>query len=200
MGIVERRSRQKQEIRQRILTTAWEQVVRDGWQSLSIRKIAEAIEYSVPVIYDHFENKDEILLELSKQGFELLSKKLKQAGSRHPGPADQLQAMADAYWHFAFKNRAYYQVMFGIGMPCCERQRSVTEKGGMRDLFMGPIDQLLKEKDKRQADPCLKYHAFWSVLHGLVSIKMMGNYEVSDKLNKLVLEDAVTGFIKNLEG
>ena len=75
MGITERRLRQKEEVRAAILSTAWQMVKSDGWQSLSIRKIADAIEYSVPVIYDHFENKEAILFEFAKEGFCLLAKK-----------------------------------------------------------------------------------------------------------------------------
>ena len=79
MGIAERRLRQKEEVRSRILATAWQMVKDDGWQSVSIRKIADAIEYSVPVIYDHFESKEAILMEFGKEAFRLLSKKIQQA-------------------------------------------------------------------------------------------------------------------------
>src|SRR5260221_4959878 len=116
MGIIERRLRQKEEVRSKIITTAWQMVKEDGWQSLSIRKIADAIEYSVPVVYDHFENKEAILLEFGKQGFELLIKKLQQAKKRSGDPAEQLTLIADAYWNFAFKNQEYYQLMFGLGI------------------------------------------------------------------------------------
>ena len=58
MGTTERRLREKEKVRAAILDTAWNMVKEEGWQSLSIRKIADAIEYSVPVIYDHFENKE----------------------------------------------------------------------------------------------------------------------------------------------
>jgi AcrR family transcriptional regulator len=77
MGITERRLRQKEEVRASILSTAWQMVREEGWQSLSLRKIADAIEYSVPVIYDHFENKEAIMLEFAKEGFQLLSKTIK---------------------------------------------------------------------------------------------------------------------------
>ena len=115
-GIIERRLRQKEEIRTNILATAWQMVKDEGWQSLSIRKIADAIEYSVPVIYDHFENKEAILLEFGKQGFDLLVKKLQHAKEKHTSPVQQLKAMADAYWSFAFRNKEYYQLMFSLGM------------------------------------------------------------------------------------
>ena len=55
MGIAERKLRQKEELRMMILDAAWQMVKQEGWQALSLRRISEAIEYSVPVIYDHFE-------------------------------------------------------------------------------------------------------------------------------------------------
>src|SRR3954471_6535617 len=111
MGIAERRLRQKEEVRTSILSAASKLVEKEGWQSLSIRKIADAIEYSVPVIYDHFENKEAILLEFGKLGFQLLVKKLNTAKEKNDDPAQQLKIIADAYWSFAFKNKEYYQLM-----------------------------------------------------------------------------------------
>lgn len=79
MGITERRMKEKEQVRSAILTTAWQMVKEEGWQSLSLRKIADAIEYSVPVIYDHFDNKEAILAEFHTEGYGLLSKKVQKA-------------------------------------------------------------------------------------------------------------------------
>ena len=198
MGISERRLRQKEEVRTRILATAWQIVKDEGWQSLSIRKIADAIEYSVPVVYDHFVNKECILIEFAREGFCLLCKKMQQAKVKHTDPAEQLKAMADAYWSFAFKNKEYYQVMFGLGIPCSEVENCLPEKAGFRNLVIGSIEDILQENKRTGIDTCLKSHTFWSVLHGLISIKMMRNSDVTDELNKMVLDDAIEGFIKNL--
>jgi AcrR family transcriptional regulator len=199
MGIAERRQRQKEEVRTAILTTAWQMVKSDGWQSLSIRKIADAIEYSVPVIYDHFENKEAILFEFAKEGFRLLSKMVRAAKEKENVPEEQIKAMADAYWDFAFKNKEHYQLMFGLGMATCDVEKCMPEKAEFRNLLMEPINALLLKNQKSEMNACLKYHTLWSVLHGLVSIKIMGNSDVSDQLNKMVLDDAVAGFIKNLK-
>jgi len=200
MGITERRIRQKEEVRSAILTTAWQMVKKDGWQSLSLRKIADAIEYSVPVIYDHFHNKEAILFQFAKEGFGLLSKKLRMAKEKYEIPEDQIKAMADAYWNFALRNKEHYQLMFGIGMATCESEKCMPEKTEFRKLLMGPIDDILsKNKKSGPNSGCLKYHTLWSVLHGLVSIKIMGNSDVSDELNKMVLDDAIAGFVKNLK-
>lgn len=199
MGIAERRLRQKDEVRNNILETAWQIVLEEGWQSLSIRKIADAIEYSVPVIYDHFENKDYILLEFGKQGFALLIKKLQAAKKKSDNPRQQLKDISNAYWHFAFRNKEYYQLMFGLGIACCETDKCLPGKSVFRDLVMEPIIAIMENAGNKEANACLKYHTYWSVMHGLISIKMMSNAEETDELNKLVLDDAIAGFIKNLE-
>src|ERR1700742_4379492 len=117
MGIAERRQRQKDEVRTSIINAARTLVLEEGWQALSIRKIADAIEYSVPVIYDHFDNKEAILSEFKNQGFQLLAEAVAAAKEAADVPAAQLEAIAYAYWNFAFGNKQYYQLMFGLGMP-----------------------------------------------------------------------------------
>lgn len=198
MGISERRLRQKQEVRCKIMATAWQIVQEEGWQALSIRKIADAIEYSVPVVYDHFESKEWILIEFARDGFRLLVKKMQLAKNKHTDPAEQLKAIADAYWNFAFKNKEYYQVMFGLGIPCSEEENCLPEKAGFRNLVTETIEAITAKQNKKVINTCLKTHTFWSVLHGLISIKMMKTSDVSDELNKLMLDDAIEGFIKNL--
>jgi len=199
MGIKERRLREKEEVRSTILTAGWRLVKEEGWESLSIRKIADAIEYSIPVIYDHFENKEAILEEFGKEGFKVLTKKLKKAKEKHQQPAEQLKAIAEAYWDFAMKNTEHYQLMYGVGMACCEGEHCMSEQTEFRELIAEPISELISKGKHPQANPCLKYHTFWSIMHGLISIRMTNRSDVSDQLNKLVLSDAVEGFIKNLD-
>lgn len=200
MGITERRIRQKEEVRSAILDTAWKMVKAEGWQSLSIRKIADAIEYSVPVIYDHFKNKEAILFEFAKEGFRLLTAKMKTAKEAVSTAEEKIKAMADAYWDFAFRNKEHYQLMFSLGMAGCEMEVCMPEKAAFRNQLLEPINSLLQNQTNSGVNPCLKYHSLWSVMHGLVSIKMMNNSDVTDGLNKMVLDDAIEGYIKNLKG
>lgn len=97
MGLHERRQREKESIRANILQAAFTLAKTDGWASLSIRKIADAIEYSAPVVYDHFENKEAILYEISINGFHCLQIELLKAQKKHESPEDQLTAIVDAY-------------------------------------------------------------------------------------------------------
>lgn len=199
MGIVERKLRQKEEIRLSILQAAKQIVAEEGWQALSIRKIAEAIEYSAPVIYDHFGNKESILHELTKQGFQILNQELIKASKRSTQPEKQIEAMAYSYWEFAFEHKAYYQVMYGLGMPSCETVSQISELTTFSDLLQQPIRELITSSNNKKADPFLKLHTFWSLLHGLISINMMNNNQDKHELNQLVIQDFIAGFISGIK-
>jgi AcrR family transcriptional regulator len=198
MGIAERKIRQKEEFRASILEAAWLQVLTDGWQSLSIRKIADAIEYSIPVIYNHFENKEAILLEFTKEGFHKLGEALQKVKDQHQEPAVQLEAMAHAYWNFAFDHQEYYQLMFGLGIPACEKVNQIVEMKNMTIIMISTIQETIATSSNKEADFFLKYHTYLSILHGLVSIQMMRKDGKPTEENRRILQDAISGFIKSL--
>ncbi|MGY4384778.1 AcrR family transcriptional regulator [Pedobacter sp. UYP24] len=198
MGIAERKIRQKEEFRTSILEAAWLQVLTDGWQSLSIRKIADAIEYSVPVIYSHFENKEAILLEFTKEGFQKLADHLQQVKDQHSDPAEQLEAIAHGYWDFAFAHKEYYQLMFGLGIPQCEQVNSISEMKSMTMVMMSAIKDAISVSKNKEVDFFLKYHTYLSILHGLVSIEMIQKVGKPAEHKKMILQDAISGFIQSL--
>ena len=200
MGIAERKIRQKEEVRSSILKAAWQLVEKEGWQSLSIRKIAEAIEYSAPVIYDHFQNKEAILLEFTREGFRILNERLEKAKSQFKEPARQLEAMAYAYWHFAFDNQEYYQLMYGLGMPSCEMVQEIPELTTFTELIMTSLREMINNSNNKQADPYLKFRTFWSMIHGLISINMLGKGNSKNELNTMVLNDFMAGFMAGIKG
>lgn len=200
MGIAERKQRQKEEVRASILHAAWTLVEQEGWQALSIRKIADAIEYSAPVIYDHFQNKEAILLEFTRKGFQLLNTCLQEASEKEPTAAKRLEAIAGAYYDFAFSNAEYYQLMYGLGMPSCEVVKQIPELSRFTELICEPINQMVAESGNTSADTWLKLHTFWSMLHGLISINMMGKEKQPGDRQQAVMHDFVQSFIKGLKG
>src|SRR6476660_6151273 len=143
MGIAERKIRQKGEVKASILQAAWQLVEKEGWQALYIRKIADAIEYSAPVIYDHFENKEALLLEFTKRCFQLLNAELTKARKRFTNPEQQIEAMTYAYWKFAFTHKTYYQLMYGLGMPGCEAVKQISELSTFTELILDPLRALI---------------------------------------------------------
>jgi AcrR family transcriptional regulator len=200
MGIIERRQRQKEEVRTSILNAAWNLVESEGWQALSIRKIADAIEYSIPVIYDHFENKEAIFLEFTKRGFRLLNEDIIKAALISNEPEEQLEAIAYSYWRFAFDNEEYYQLMYGLGLPSCETANQIAELKTFAQLIINPITRLIHKSNNKETDAFLKFQTFWSLLHGLISINMMSKENQRGELNRLVLQDFINGFIFGIKG
>src|SRR5579859_8003393 len=111
MGIVERKSRQKQALRERILDAARRIVMREGFAALSMRKIADAIEYSPATLYLHFASRDEIAQALCAEGYaQLLATFVPLA--QIADPAERLKALGRAYVAFGVAHPETYRLIF----------------------------------------------------------------------------------------
>ncbi|WP_299176008.1 TetR/AcrR family transcriptional regulator [uncultured Chryseobacterium sp.] len=198
MGLHERRQREKESIRANILQAAFNLAKTEGWSSLSIRKIADAIEYSAPVVYDYFENKEAILFEISLNGFDLLNKELLKAKNKYKTPEEQLTAIVDAYWNFAFKNKEYYQLMFGLGMQCSGKGQMKKEFSSFQDMIFSCTYDIIEKNGSNTDNACHMSHALFSAVHGLISIMMMRNTDIPSTMNKTTLDETVSAFIKSL--
>lgn len=196
MASKERIQRLKEETRVSILEAAYKIVKEEGWQALSMRKIADEIEYTAPIIYEYFSNKEAILAELNKKGYLYLAKEMEEARDKHENPGEQLEAMWMAYWNFAFKKKELYQLMFGVQMNCCLLQKT-KEAEAPAKLITDAIRQLMNGKPLSEDEVCKRYYTFWSVVHGLVSINLV-NRGTSDEMNKQVLKDAIGGIIRSI--
>lgn len=197
MGSKERIHRLKENTRVNILDAAYDIVKDEGWQALSMRKIADRIEYTAPIIYEYYANKDAILLELSKNGFEMLAGKMKAAAARFPDPADQIEAMWLAYWNFAFAHTEYYQLMFGIEVSCCLMGEPLPDGSTPYDIASEPIRKLMEIEDPKDERVCTKYYTYWSIIHGLISINIVRK-GATDEINRQILKDAISGITRSL--
>jgi len=198
MAKLTRREKEIQILRSKIIARSWEIITNEGWQSLSIRKIADAIEYSVPVIYRHFENKEAILAHFSREGYLLFSNQIGLALQENDPGASQIKAIAYSYWNFAVQNTNHYRIMFGLGFPACETINSFAEMKLASDYMLDAIKQTLNIADNKTADHYLKLKTFWSMLHGFVAIDLLSNTAMTTKLPSTV-QDAIEGFIFTLQ-
>lgn len=197
MASKDRILRQKEETRSNILEAAYAIVKEEGWQGLSMRKIADKIEYTAPIIYEYFSNKEAILNELTGKGFIKLAKELQEARDKFEKPEEQLEAMWMAYWDFAFTDTEMYQVMFGVQMNCCSQQCSAQEKP--YKLFTSVIAEIMKNSNPTDEVIKQKYFTFFSVIHGLIAINIINKSEVMETINNQILKDAIGGIIKSIQ-
>src|ERR1700743_2772451 len=116
MGCAERKEKQKMEIRQLILDASMKLFVEEGFDSITIRRIAELIEYSPTTVYLYFKDKDEIFYGLHDLGFEKMQE-FNQNLASIQNPLVRLHKMGENYIHFGMENPEYYSLMFINGEP-----------------------------------------------------------------------------------
>ncbi len=104
MTIEDRRDREKQQMKELILQAAAHIIVTDGYDMLSIRKIASQIEYSPAIIYHYFNNKDEILNQILLQGYENLMSALTESHTLAGSPETRLKYLTRKYIDTALEN------------------------------------------------------------------------------------------------
>ncbi len=198
MASKDRIQRLKEETRINILDASLQIAKEEGWPALSMRKIADAIEYTAPIIYEYFSNKDAILMELTRKGFLILARDMKAAKEKHRLPAKQLEAMWLAYWNFAFAEKELYQVMFGVDVNCCELCEIMPEAEVPWTMVTEVIEDLMTPYKPTEDEVSVKYYTFWSVIHGLISINMVRR-RTSDEITHEVLKTAISGIIRSIK-
>ena len=113
VSISARKIVEKELTRQRIVDAARELFVRNGYEQLSIRQIANLLGYSHGAIYYHFRNKSELLHEVMKHDFASLEKQINEvAETPFSSPQEQAQALCLSFIQFAFNNKTRYLMMF----------------------------------------------------------------------------------------
>ena len=112
--IERRRARERAARHQFIIQTAREIAETDGWDAVTTRRLADTIEYSQPVLYSHFANKDAIVAAVAIQGFTELAERLHQARLRAANEQQALAGVAQAYLDFGLANPALYDAMSGL--------------------------------------------------------------------------------------
>ena len=198
MASKDRIQRIKDDTRCNILAASLDIVKEEGWPALSMRKIADKIEYTAPIIYEYFSNKDAILQELTRMGYVKLAKQMEEAKANLTDPAEQLEAMWLAYWSFAFQEKELYKVMYGVEMNCCALQNTCPDTQAPSNMLWDKIEEIVPQEKRTEDYIDIKYYTFWSVVHGLISINLT-RQAGSDELNRQVLKDAIGGIINSIK-
>ena len=124
MGVQERRVREKQELRQEILDAARELFITEGFENVSMRKIAEKIEYSATTIYLHFQDKADLLDCVCEETLQKLENRLSAIRETAPDPLERLRQGLRAYIDFGLEYPNDYRVAFLLEFkPFAEAER-----------------------------------------------------------------------------
>jgi AcrR family transcriptional regulator len=174
MGAKERRERERQATREGILVGARQIAQNEGWLSVTIRKVAEYIEYSPSMVYEYFPSKEAILLELFRQGFHQLHRDLQDAARSTVDPALRPERMAMAYWQFARSNPELYQVMHSVGGVALQAEAQQDTVQVVCECVQSALEDWAQASGVTLADPFRATELAWCALHGLVSAYLTG--------------------------
>ncbi|MBN8227524.1 TetR/AcrR family transcriptional regulator [Corallococcus macrosporus] len=175
MGITERKERQRAELREHILQVARDMVMKEGFGALSMRKLADAVEYAPATLYLHFENRDAIARELCVRGFQELLAVLEPAAAVKDS-AERLSRLADAYLAFALKHPETYRLIFMEDPKLSEGLFQDKQEGaGPKSfaLLVRAFEDLKADGRALENTPAEGLaEVFWAGLHGIISLKL----------------------------
>ncbi|MVM39334.1 TetR family transcriptional regulator [Spirosoma sp. HMF3257] len=199
MGIVERKEREREEMRQLILDGAQKLFLANGFEKVSIRNIADEIEYSPATIYLYFKDKNELLFGLHQRGF------IKMVGEFQPlqfltDPFEKLVEMGRSYIRFAVENPELFDLMFIMNAPMDKLDKEDWVEG---DQAFGLLMQVVQEcmdagifqKHNVQSTAMM----IWSSIHGYTALflrKRLGMFPECDR--QPIMDEAFNLFCETL--
>ena len=154
---------------------------REGWDAVTIRRLAEEIEYSQPVLYSHFENRDAIVAAVALEGFQELSVAVREAASGSTGRRNALKNVALAYLAFALRNPSLYAAMFIL--PTNLRFGEAETRPELRAGF----EAIAAVVSPFCADVEVVTETFWAALHGLAELERSGRVRPGKRDERIAL-------------
>jgi AcrR family transcriptional regulator len=182
VGAKERRERERQGTRDKILDAARDLFISEGYDAVTMRKVAERVEYSPTAIYVHFKDKESLMRELCTLDFKALAEAFQKV-AQIPDPIERLRATGRAYVEFATQHPNQYRLMFMTPRPE-DFEPETSHKGNIQQdayAFLVSVvrDAMAKGGFRPEwTDPELLSQVLWAALHGLIALHLVG---VKDK-------------------
>jgi AcrR family transcriptional regulator len=197
LGLKERQERDREAVARAILEAARELFVAEGYSNVSIRKIAEKIEYSPAAIYSYFPSKDDIFLALAEEGFRLL---FRQGGDVPEG--NRIEVIRSGFWHlfeFSKAHPEYFALMF-LDRSVPRISRDWERFGFVREMKMKMADLIQQAVDAGDfpagTNPDSVFRILAAAIHGVAVMRLCDRLapgEDADALARDTLNAALAG-------
>jgi AcrR family transcriptional regulator len=176
MGSADRIEREKQQKRARILDAARELFIERGVEAVTLREIAQKIEYSTTAIYVQFADKAALVEAMLQEDFARFAKGL-EAAAAVEDPVERLGVLHESYIEFALRMPRHYQLLFLTPPVEAKHKREQSEPAGIEGyrVLLATIDQCIRTKRLRPEldDPDAVAQVVWGTVHGLVSLQIV---------------------------
>jgi AcrR family transcriptional regulator len=202
VGVKERKARQKKFLRQEILDAASELFVRDGYENVSMRRIADKIEYSPTTIYLYFKDKSELLENVCHETFGRLMQRLSRIMDQPGDPVERLKHGMIAYIEFGIQNPHHYRATFMLPIPegFDPKKYAKPDAPGMQafDFMRRCVYDCISAGKLRVKDAELASQTLWACIHGITALLITHEHfpwVEREKLIHSVVDTAVEGLI-----
>lgn len=176
MGVAERHAREKEALRQRILDAAGELFVSEGYQNVSIRKIAERIEYAPSTIYLYFRDKQQLLESLAIDTFAGLAAELHAIEEQDLDPLTRFERGLRCYIDFGLRHPNHYLATFGGPAPRNDEGQPMESEAVLQiglqafGSLRRSIERCMEAGVIRRADADLTAQSVWMMIHGVTNL------------------------------
>jgi AcrR family transcriptional regulator len=208
MGVKERREREKVETREKILDAARELFIAEGYDGVSMRKIADKIEYSPTAIYVHFADKDQLFLEICHEDFRRLAQSLIVL-AEIADPVERLRKIGLAYIEFGHKHPNHYRTMFMTPHPpTLKSEVALAGKGNPEEdayeFLRVTVAEIMQTGAFREElkDPDLVAQTLWAGVHGVIALQIAKSedpwvpWRSLKKRSELMIDSQLHGLLK----
>lgn len=180
--IAERKLQARQARRAQILSAARRIAEREGWSSVTVRRLSDEISYSQPVLYGHFGSREGILTAVAIEGFQEMGQVLEKARNQVKN-GNAVESVATAYLEFAASSPALYEAMFSLSLSV-----PFDDPATPPELRFG-FSQLLDLFQGKTSKPEVTSELFWAGLHGIAELTRTKRFPRSrqkERVRKLV--------------
>jgi len=177
LGPRERRDREREEVRTRILDAARDLFLAEGYEAVTMRRVADRIEYSPTAIYFHFRDKDALIRELCDTDFRTLAQQFTSIAAI-ADPVEQLRLTGLAYFDFAANYPNHYRLMFMTPHPPMDPELSALAQGDPQEDAYAFLKNIVAaciaagRVREELADAEMMSQTMWAGVHGVVSLQI----------------------------
>ncbi len=176
MTVQERRARQKSLLRQEILDAARDILVKDGYANLTMRRVAEKIDYSTTAIYLHFANKNELMVAVCAETFGRLLGEMEEVTRQERDPILAVKKGLRRYVEFGLKYPQHYLATFVLphSVETGTASHAIADKDavGMKafQFLSDAVAECARQGRLRDVDLDATSRALWAGVHGVTSL------------------------------
>jgi len=210
----QRREQQRLDLRARILSAAGDEFLEHGYESFSLRRVAERVGYTPTTIYLYFHSKDDLLLATVQDGFNSFDRRMQTVAAKYAEPLQRIAALGEAYIEFGMAHPALYRLMFmqrsefyflprlGEGTPVTATESAapvVAQHDRPRTvamtLLVAAVTEGLQAGVLQPGNPQIIADVLWSGAHGLVSLSIspLMSKEHAAPVTDLLLKTLIDG-------